>query len=129
MLPGSIDNPRCRGCLELLNQGAHVILDEDYLLDLLSTLPRLQANLVEPTESAMQLSLLADQPLETPIAPAIQLTPDLQQVFQIVSLEPIAIDLILQKAGLSHGLVLSALTQLELMGLVSQLPGSRYQRG
>ena len=134
VLPGSIDNPRCRGCLELLNQGAHVILDEHYLLDLLSTLPcftlpRLQANTVDSTEAAMQLSLLADQPSGTPIAPAIQLTPDLQQVFQIVSLEPIAIDLILQKAGLSHGLVLSALTQLELMGLISQLPGSRYQRG
>ncbi len=127
VLPGSLDNPRCRGCLELLNQGAHVILDEKYLLDLLSTLPRFQHSSVE---AVTQLSLLPAQSSEAAIAPpAIKLPPDLQQVFQLVSLEPIAIDLILQKAGLSPGLVLSALTQLELMGLVSQLPGSRYQRG
>jgi DNA processing protein len=139
VLPGSLDNHRCRGCLELLNQGAHVILDEPYLLDLLSILPRFQAQSTA-ISTETQLSLLApDQPsealsletlsIETLSAPAIKLTPDLQQVFQVVSLEPIAIDLILQKAGLTHGLVLSALTQLELMGLVSQLPGSRYQRG
>jgi predicted Rossmann fold nucleotide-binding protein DprA/Smf involved in DNA uptake len=30
--------------------------------------------------------------------------------------------------NLTTGEVLSALTQLELMGLVSQLPGGRYQR-
>jgi DNA processing protein len=134
VLPGSLDNHRAQGCLELLNQGAHVILGEDYLLDLLSTLPRFQAQSspVAVNSRATQLSLLdSERPSrETSIAPpAIQLTPDLQQVFQVVSLEPIAIDLILQKAGLTHGLVLSALTQLELMGLVSQLPGSRYQRG
>ena len=128
VLPGSLDNPRCRGCLELLNQGAHVILDEKYLLDLLSTLPRFQAQ--PSAEASTQLSLLPDDASEAAIAPpAIKLPPDLQQVFQVVSLEPIAVDLILQKAGLSHGLVLSALTQLELMGLVSLLPGSRYQRG
>ena len=127
VLPGSLDNDRCRGCLELLNQGAHVILDEKYLLDLLSTLPRFQST---AAGAATQLSLLTpDQPLEAAIAPpAIKLPPDLQQVFQVISLEPIAIDLILQKAGLAPGLVLSALTQLEIMGLVSNLPGSRYQR-
>ena len=43
--------------------------------------------------------------------------------------EPIPFDLIVQQAGLAPGLVSSALLQLELFGLVSQLPGMRYQRG
>ena len=34
----------------------------------------------------------------------------------------------LQQTGMSAGLVSSALLQLELMGMVSQLPGMRYQR-
>ncbi|MBD3883124.1 DNA-protecting protein DprA [Phormidium tenue FACHB-886] len=126
VLPGSLDNSRCQGCLELLNQGAQVILGEDHLLDLLSHLPRFQ--LQPPIGSTQQLSLL-DSGVSEAIAPAPVLSPDLQQVFQTISLEPIAIDLIVQRAGLAPGLVLSALTQLELMGLVSQLPGSRYQRG
>jgi DNA processing protein len=33
-----------------------------------------------------------------------------------------------QQAGLAAGSVSSALLQLELMGLVSQLPGMRYRR-
>ena len=38
-------------------------------------------------------------------------------------------DLIVQKAGLATGEVLSALAQLEMLDLISMLPGSRYQRG
>jgi DNA processing protein len=129
-LPGSLENTRCHGCLELLNQGAQVILSEDHLLDLLSSLPRFHSPQLR-SGSTTQLSLLDPQPVESqpPIAPSPVLSPDLQQVFQSVSLEPIALELIVQKAALAPGLVLSALTQLELMGLVSHLPGARYQRG
>jgi DNA processing protein len=37
-------------------------------------------------------------------------------------------DLIVQQTNMSVGEVSSALLQLELMGLVSQLPGMRYHR-
>ena len=116
VLPGSLDNKRCRGCLDLLYQGAHAILGEAHLLELLEALPRLASDLPQ------QLSLL-----ETP--PPDDLTPDLQQVLQMMSSEAIAVDVVVQQTKLPTGTVLSALSQLELLGLVCQLSGgTRYQR-
>ncbi len=37
-------------------------------------------------------------------------------------------DVVVQQAGMDAGSVSSALLQLELMGLVSQLPGMQYRR-
>lgn len=115
-LPGILDNPRSLGCLELLNCGAHLILGEDKLLEMLMGLPHFQ------TASARSSNVAGTQ------LPLLELPEGLQSVFQTVSTEPVAIDRIVQQAGLSTGAVLSALAQLELMGLVSQLPGMRYQK-
>lgn len=118
-LPGTLDNHRAKGCLTLLSQGAQIILGEAELLAALGTLPQL-----DKPSAANQLSLLA-----TPAPEPVDLEPALRQVLHAVALEPIGFDAIVQNAGLATGSVLSALAQLELMGLVSQLPGMRYQRG
>ena len=117
-LPGTLDNHRAIGCLNLISQGAQVILGETELLKMLGTLPPL----LNPQDQPDHLSLLDTAELP-------DLEPELQQVFQIVTLEPIAVDRIVQTSGLATSVVLSALAQLEIMSLVSQLPGMRYQRG
>ncbi len=115
-LPGSLDNHQSLGCLGLLSRGAHVILNEGHLLEMLGAIPKL--------DQAVQLPLFAQaQP-----TPAPQLEPELAKVLQALASEPTAFDLIVQQAGLAVGSVSSALLQLELLGLVSQLPGMRYQR-
>jgi DNA processing protein len=118
-LPGTLDNHRAKGCLTLLSQGAQMILGESQLLEMLGTLPQL-ADPGMPN----QLSLLT-----APAPEPADLEPTLRQVLHAVALEPISFDSIVQNAGLATSSVLSALAQLELMGLVSQLPGMRYQRG
>lgn len=118
-LPGTLDNYRAKGCLSLLSQGAQMILGESQLLEALGTLPQL----IEQTPPN-QLSLLA-----APAPEPTDLEPALRQVLHAVALEPISFDSIVQNAGLATSSVLSALAQLEIMGLVSQLPGMRYQRG
>ena len=40
-LPGSLDNPASRGCLNLISQGAQLILDESTLIQALGQLPQL----------------------------------------------------------------------------------------
>lgn len=113
VLPGSLDNPRAIGCLGLVNRGAQIILGEGYLLEALGAMPQLaQVN-----------------PLQLPNVP-----PELAQVFQtLVNLsqelaqESVPFDLIVQTTNLGSGFVSSTLLQLELLGLVSQLPGMRYQ--
>lgn len=124
-LPGSLDNPRSHGCLGLLNQGAQLILSEAHLLELLQAIPQFQTlpNSVAPPK-AHQLLLIP--PTSSTLDESLD--PELQQVFQVVPNEPILVDRIVEQAGLATGTVLSALAQLELMGLVCQLPGMRYQK-
>lgn len=113
VLPGSLDNPRSLGCLGLLNKGAQVILSEDHLLELLGSLPKLDR--VQQT-SLFDLNSIPD------------LEPQLQQVLQAIASDLMPLDLIIQQTGLPTSAVSSALLQLELMGLVTQQPGMRYQR-
>lgn len=109
VVPGSLDNSRCHGCLGLVDQGAHLVLGENTLLTALGSMPPIAPN--EP------------QPIPLP-----NLEPHLLQVFQIVPGEALSLDSIVQRASMPTGDVLSALVQLELMGLVTHLPGMQYQR-
>jgi DNA processing protein len=110
-LPGSLDNIRCHGCLDILSQGAQMILREDTLVQALGEIP-------------------VESP---PIAPTLppDLPPPLLTVFQAVTVESRSLDAIVQQVSeLSTGDILSALTQLELMGLISSIPGTQqYQLG
>lgn len=116
VLPGRLDDQQSIGCLGLLHRGAHVILNEGHLLEMLGAIPQL--------DTAVQLPLFAqEQPTPVP-----QLEPELAKVLQALASEPTPFDAIVQQAGLAAGSVSSALLQLELMGLVSQLPGMQYRR-
>jgi len=113
-LPGSLDNPNSIGCLGLLNRGAHVILSEGHLLEMLGAIPELDPH------SAIEKPL--------PALPVPTLEPELAKVLDAIAFEPTSFDIIVQQAALEAGSVSSALLQLELMGLVSQSPGMRYRR-
>jgi DNA processing protein len=111
-LPGRLDDHPSQGCLKLLYQGAVPILRElDELLKMLGAIPQLDVMQTIP------------QPLPLPT-----LSPELQQVMDIISSESLPFDFIIQQTRMNAGSVSSALLQLELMGLISQLPGMRYQR-
>jgi DNA processing protein len=112
-LPGSLDNPRSRGCLDLIGQGAQMILDEMTLVRELGQLPEL------------------DQPTAVAVAPSTSLpplSPEMARVLEAISTEPTTLDKIVQQLGTPTGEILSNLVQLELLGVVTQLPGMRYQR-
>jgi DNA processing protein len=106
ILPNSPDVEAARGCLKLLHQGAEVILSEEELLEQLGAIPKL-----------------------TPESkPSSALEPVLEAVYRVLTPEPMAFDLIVNQVALSAGEVSGMLLQLELLGLVSQLPGMRYQK-
>jgi len=110
-LPGSLDNPSCYGCLDILSQGAQMILQEDTLIHALGTIP-----IAAPSTS---------QPESLP-----NIAPHLLAVLQAVTTEARSLDAIVQQVNeQSTGDILSALTQLELMGLIISQPGTQqYQR-
>jgi DNA processing protein len=109
-LPGTLDNPRCHGCLDILSQGAQIILREDTLVHALGAIP-------------------VAAPAPTP-EPVPDIAPHLLAVWQAVSTETRSLDAIVEHVPeQSTGDILSALTQLELLGLVISVPGTQqYQR-
>ncbi len=112
-LPGRLDDMKSQGCLRLLAQGAIPIVKElDELLKMLGAIPQFDA-VVEP---------------QAPVQLIPQLSPELQQVFDAISFDSISFDSIVQKTKITPGLISGALLELELMGLVSQLPGMQYKR-
>lgn len=121
-LPGSLDNERSHGCLGLLSKGAHLIINEGLLLEMLGGMPPVDR------EDIADLPLFSQQQASENRQPLPNLEPQLNKVLEVIDSEPTALDLIVQKTGFTAGEVLSSLLQLELMGLVSQLPGMRYQR-
>lgn len=122
VLPARLDDEKSHGCLQLINKGAEVIpITMDKLLEMLGAIPPLD---IDVGESSQQLSLFEDKN-QTSMP---DLEPILAEIFQHISSEPILLDLIIQKTGLSSGEVSSSLLQLELLGLVTQLPGMRYQK-
>jgi DNA processing protein len=118
-LPGSLDNAKSQGCLNLIKKGAEMILSEADLLDMLGSMP--------------QLSLfdLIPEPA-TPPSPPPDLRPDLAQVLQAIitltrSQETTTFDLVVQQTGMTAAMVSSATFDLEMLDLITQLPGMRYQ--
>lgn len=114
-LPGSLDNPRAIGCLRLISKGAHPIL-EDELIESLGLLPG-----------------FTPQPSHEVTRPA-NLLPELEQLLnqmarlcQEDATRSVAFDRLVQMSDLPAGSIAGLLLQLELEGLVTQLPGMRYQ--
>ncbi|MEA5618991.1 DNA-processing protein DprA [Cronbergia sp. UHCC 0137] len=111
-LPGRIDDQPSQGCLKLISQGAGLINQQlSELLTMLGAIPQID----------IESKLVTTTPLPN-------LSPELQQVMNVLASEALTFDFIVQKTGMNPGLVSSALLQLELMSLVSQLPGMRYQK-
>ncbi|MEB3191242.1 MAG: DNA-processing protein DprA [Snowella sp.] len=116
-LPNSPDVAEAKGCLTLIHNGAEVILSQETLLETLGAIPKLDIPPVLPLLESLQ---------------SVESLPDLDpiplKILQAVPRSPIVFDTIVQNTGLSTGEVSAGLLQLELMGLVSQIPGMRYQR-
>lgn len=122
-LPNSPDVQEAKGCLTLIHRGAEVIITEEKLLENLGAIPQL--------DTQAQLSLLTPSSnlnLPDPMPPREPLDPLHQKIWEVVTPVPIALDTIIEATGLTVGEVSGGLLQLELQGLVKQLPGMRYQR-
>ncbi|MBK1990033.1 DNA-protecting protein DprA [Sphaerospermopsis aphanizomenoides BCCUSP55] len=120
-LPGRVDDQPSQGCLKLISQGAGLINQQlSELLTMLGAIPQIDV------DTQIVKSIVQSAPLPQPTQP--QLEPELQQVIDTLAIDALPFDFIVQKTGMDAGLVSSSLLQLELMGLVSQLPGMRYQK-
>ena len=66
--------------------------------------------------------------IEEPQREALPLTDDERRLFDLFDTEPITIDLLQQRSGLSMGELSLTLMNLELSGAIRLLPGKRYEK-
>jgi DNA processing protein len=111
-IPGSIHSPLARGCHALIRQGAKLVETANDIIEELGPLARLVA---PPSDSA---SIHTD---------AI-LSDSENELLACLGHDPVDVDAIAARSGLTPQAVSSMLLQLELHGLVASLPGGRYQR-
>ncbi|HEY8553031.1 MAG TPA: DNA-processing protein DprA [Burkholderiales bacterium] len=109
-LPGSIHSPLARGCHRLIRQGAKLVETAADVLEELGPLAAVSAD----------ARLAASAPDET-------LTPDERAVLDNLGYEPMSVDALVERSGLTPDTVSSILLQLELRGVVLVGPGG-YQR-
>jgi DNA processing protein len=134
-LPGSLDFEQSRGCLSVIQRGAQIILGIAELLEALGTIPTLDSATSKPLIPAPTISQKQKPPSNTTkLAKTTQ--PDLlpadpmqQQILALLNhQEIVGFDRLVEELNLPPGEISGALLQLELLGMILQHPGMRYQR-
>lgn len=115
-IPGSIHNPLSRGCHQLIREGAKLVETANDIIEELGAM----AGVVPQSGDNFA-------PREEVLASA-ELDKDYQQLFEFLGYDPIHIDILIDKSGLTVDAVSSMLLLLELQGQVASLPGGRYVR-
>ena len=113
-IPGSIHNPLARGCHHLIRQGAKLVETAQDIIDELGPLAG------------------ACQPQRIDTAPACdepgQPTEEYMQLLEKMGFDPVPVDRLVTRCGLTPAEVSSMLLQLEMDGYVASNPGGIYSR-
>ena len=115
-IPGSIHNPQARGCHALIRQGAKLV---ESARDIIEELGSLLGSLVPAEDRNTEPSPPTDDRLADP---------DYRSLLDALGYDPVSIDELIARTGLTAETVSSMLLLLELEGHVSSAPGGRYSR-
>ncbi len=112
-IPGSIHNPQAKGCHQLIRQGAKLVEEAAHILEELSAW------------------LEAETPAE-PVTPVDTADDDLgseyRQLLEQMGYDPVSLDELAKRSGLTVAELSSMLLRLELNDLIQPVPGGLYQR-
>lgn len=109
-VPGNVDDERNSGCHRLIKDGARLVESAQDILEELG----IERN---EDDSYAQMSL----PIES-------LNEQEQAIVSLLSLEPVQVDDIIERSGISAPMVSGTLTVLEMKGVVKRVPGNAYVR-
>jgi len=111
-IPGSIHSPLSRGCHRLIRQGAKLVETAE---DILEELHALAGFIARPSTEVL-------------VRPAADADPQELQLLELMGHDPVEVDVLIEKSGLTAGAVSSMLLTMELRGLVEVRPGGKVQR-
>jgi DNA processing protein len=115
-IPGSIHSPVAKGCHKLIKQGAKLVESAQDILEEL----RLEALLQSHPNPAEALENAPVQPLTD--------GDEASKMLQAMAYDPVSVDTLAERTGLTADSLLAMLLPLELDGRVAQLPGGLYQQ-
>jgi DNA processing protein len=111
-IPGSIHNAMAKGCHNLIRQGAKLV---ETAADIVEELGALALASEEDSAAAFR-------------ARTSELDDDYRRLLDYLGHEPISIDLLVERSGLTAEAISSMLLVLELQGIVAAAPGGLYSR-
>ncbi len=126
-LPGSIHNPMARGCHRLIRQGAKLVETADEIVEELRPLAlelgeRMRGLLAEPATG-----MGAGTPTRRDTASPGD-DPEYARLWQALGHDPVGIDELVARTGLSVSALSSMLMRMELSDLVTRPDNGRYAR-
>lgn len=117
-IPGSIHNPLARGCHSLIRDGAAKLVET--AADIMDELPALLGlGLTDKADTATRGSAGTA---------ATGADPEHAMVLDALGHDPVPMDILLHRTGLTAAELSSILLILELQGRVTSMPGGRYAR-
>jgi len=119
-IPGSIHSPLSKGCHSLIKQGAKLVDDARDIIEELGA----------PQGAAQAASQTATQAREEAAEPGgnDELPEAHADLLRHLAYDPVTIDALAERSGLTIDALSAMLLQLELDGRISQLPGGKVQR-
>src|SRR5690606_10284314 len=103
-IPGSIHSPVSKGCHQLIKQGAKLVDNIQDIVDELGAITRVNISTESPT------------------------SPETNPLLDSMGFEPVTVEVLLERSGLTSENLSAMLMMLELESKVASLPGGRYQR-
>ncbi|MDB5807115.1 MAG: dprA [Betaproteobacteria bacterium] len=113
-IPGSIHSPLSKGCHSLIKQGAKLVDDARDIIE----------ELGEPSAHAQSS---AQSPAQSPGDAAADASRHLD-LLEHAGYDPVTVDQLAQRSGLTIDALSAILLELELDGVIAQLPGGKVQR-
>ena len=113
-IPGSIHNALARGCHRLIREGAKLVETAD---DILGELAPLASHLLNEHHENVEFEKETDPGTE-----------EHQNLLNAMGFDPVSVDELLPRSGLTIAELSSMLLILELEGRIEKLPGGRYAR-
>ena len=109
-VPGNVHSYKSKGTHRLLKEGAKLVESAQDIRDEIR---------VNASEAALE---------ETQPDAAVDLNPESRSVYQLLQEAPVQIDEIIAHTGFASSQVSAILLDLELNGLIRQLPGKRFEK-
>lgn len=133
-IPGSIHNPMARGCHQLIRQGAKLVETATDILEEISA--QLQGFLLPDSDTPTKvttINTIGTKPAVKTVRakkPEVEYHPDSDECLILDALghDPVPVDQIVLKTGLTTEEVSSMLLMMELQGYVAAYGGGHYMR-